>query len=177
MVWTKKDKVLFRILREFGKSDLEAQIQRSTRMFLKYKTPPPSFMLFGYYDPKKQEFVWMNDMNHRMVRFIKGGYQPLFGSDTSWKKLFRSNVSLPYSYQNVIPYLMEILNARYRVIRLEDKGFPVYGLVSLDRVKQTFSFENFQDAMFLYRMDNNLEKKYGTTRKHKMHMKNVKNDD
>lgn len=172
MVWTKKDKVLFRILQDFGRSDLEAQIQRSTRIFLKYKTPPPSFMLFGYYDPKKQEFVWMNDMNRRMVRFIKGGYQPLFGSDTSWKKLFRSTVSLPSSYQNVIPYLMEILNARYRVVRLEDKGFPVYGLVSLEGVKQTFSFEEFKQVMFLYRMDDDLEKKYGsrhTKKKHRVH--------
>ena len=103
----------------------------------------------------------MNDMNRRMIRFIEEGYQPLFGSDTSWKKLFRPTVSLPSSYQNVIPYLMEILNARYRVVRLEDKGFPVYGLVSLDRVKQTVSFNDFQSAMFLYRMDDAMEKKYG----------------
>jgi hypothetical protein len=173
MVWTKKDKVLFRILQDFGKRHLEAQIKRSTRMFLKYKTPPPSFTLFGYYDPKKQEFVWLNDMNRRMIRFIQEGYQPLFGSDTSWKKLFRSTVSLPASHQNDIPYLMEILNARYRVVRLEDKGFPVYGLVALEGVKQTFSFDEFQQAMFLYRMEDDLERKYGSraTRKrlHRVH--------
>ena len=34
MSWSKKDKVLFRTLQDFGKSDLEAQIKRSS-LYLK----------------------------------------------------------------------------------------------------------------------------------------------
>lgn len=161
MSWTKKDKVLFRILQEFGASDLEAQIRRSSRAFSARKTPPESVTIFGYYDTATQQFVWLNDMNRKLRRFIEEGYQPLFGDDTSWKKLFRQNVHLPLTYQNVIPYLMEIVNARYRVVRLSDQGRDVYALVTLKNVKQTFSFDDFSEAMFLYRMDDAMEKKYG----------------
>jgi hypothetical protein len=163
MSWSKKDKVLFRTLQDFGKSDLEAQIKRSSRYFSTLEKRPESFTLFGYYDPSHHEFIWMNGMNLRMKRFIAEGYQPLFGSDTSWKKLFLPTVSLPSSYQYVIPYLMEIVNARYRVIRLQDKGYDVYALATLP-VKQTFSFDEFSNAMFLYRMDDKMEKKYGARR-------------
>lgn len=162
MSWSKKDKVLFRILQDFGASDLEAQIQRSSRAFSARRIPPSSVTLFGYYDPKRQEFVWLHDMNRMMERFITEGYQPLFGDDTSWKKLFRPKVRLPTAYQNVIPYLLEIVNARYRVVRLSDNGRDVYALVPLQGIKQTFSFDAFSQAMFLYRMDDAMEKKYRT---------------
>ena len=167
MSWSKKDKVLFRILQEFGKSDLEAQIQASTRAFLVRKIPPSSVVPFGYYDKKHHEFVWLHGMNRRMERFVAEGYQPLFGEDRSWKKLFHATVPLSPMYQNVIPYLMEIVNARYRVVRLMHNGQEVYALVPL-RIKQTFSFDDFSQAMFLYRMDDAMEKKYHRrgTRKH-----------
>ena len=160
MSWSKKDKVLFRILGEFGASDLEAQIQRSSRAFAAKKIPPSSVTVVGYYDPKRQEFVWLHDMNRKMEQFVAEGYQPLFGDDRSWKKLFRPTVRLPLAYQNVIPYFLEIVNARFRVVRLEDKGRHVYALVPLKGVKQTFSFDEFSQAMFLYRMDDAMEKKY-----------------
>jgi hypothetical protein len=159
MNWSKKDRVLFRILQEFGESDLEAQIQASTRAFLVRKIPPSSVVPFGYYDKTHHEFVWLHGMNRQMERFIAEGYQSLFGEDRSWKKLFHATVPLSPMYQNVIPYLMEIVNARYRVVRLIHKGQEVYALVPL-RIKQTFSFDDFSQAMFLYRMDDAMEKKY-----------------
>lgn len=160
MSWSKKDKVLFRILQEFGASDLEAQIQRSSRAFAAKKIPPSSVSVVGYYDPARQEFVWLHDMNRKLEQFVAEGYQPLFGDDRSWKKLFRSTVRLPSAEQNVIPYLLEIVNARFRVVRFHDKGREVYALVPLKGIKQTFSFDEFSQAMFLYRMDDAMEKKY-----------------
>jgi hypothetical protein len=160
MGWTKKDKVLFRIIQEFGDSDIEAQIQKSTEMFFQ---KPTTFTVFGYYDAAHHQFVWQQDMNRRMEQFIRGGYQPLFGSDRSWKKLFRSRVPLPPRYQNVIPYLMEMLNAQYRVIQFVHDGHDTYAFVELP-VKQTFSFDAFSNAMFLYRMDDEMEHKYGSKR-------------
>lgn len=171
MVWSKKDKVLFRILQDFGKSDLEAQIRRSSRAFSAKNIPASSVTIVGYYDPKQQEFVWLHDMNRRLEMFIADGYQPLFGDDRSWKKLFHPKVSLSLADQNVISYLLEIVNARFRVVRLHDKGREVYALVPLTGIKQTFSFDEFSQAMFLYRMDDAMEKKYHTkivaTRKRK----------
>ena len=104
-------------------------------------------------------------MNRTLKRFIEEGYQPLFGDDMSWKKLFRAKVPLSSAYQNVIPYLMEIVNARYRVVRLSDHGREVYALVTLQNVKQTFSFDAFSNTMFLYRMDDAMEKKYRTRKR------------
>jgi hypothetical protein len=161
MHWSKKDKIFFRIIEDFGKSDLEKQIGLSSDAFSKLHHRPESFTLFGYYDKEKQIFVWENDMNHTIKRFMEEGYQPVFGSDTSWKNLFRSTVPLPSRHKNVIPYLMEIVNARYRVVRLSHPNYDIYALVSLQNIKETFSYEEFSNAMFLYRIDDQLEKKYG----------------
>jgi len=159
-MWTNKDKVLFRILHQFGSSDLERQIKRSSHFFSKLQQPPEYVMIFGYYDLSKKLFVWLNNMNYQMERFIQEGYRPLFGSDETWKKLLHPVVPLSISDKNVIPYLMEILNARYRVIRLIEKNVEIYALVTLPYVKQTFDFNKFNTAMYLYRMDDKYEKKY-----------------
>jgi hypothetical protein len=109
-------------------------------------------------------------MNQIMKRFMEEGYQSLFGSDVSWKKLFNNKVSLPSNYKYIIPYLMEIVNSRYRVIRFVENKKDVYAFVDIKNTKQTFSYHDFYLDMFLYRIDDKLEKKYGST-------KNVKNID
>jgi len=160
----KKDKILFRILNQFGKSDLEAQIQHSSQVFSTLKQPPETFTIFGYYDLNHKTFNWLNGMNEIMQRFISEGYQSVFGSDKSWKKLFQSSVRLQSNDKNVIPYLMEIINAKYNVIRFITSQYEIYALVSLPNTKETFSFEEFNSAMFLYRFDKKMEEKYGSKR-------------
>jgi hypothetical protein len=158
MVWSKKDKVLFRIIHDHGKKDLEGQIQRSSKAFATNKRP---VHFFGYYDKKHHLFVWSNNMRAMIEHFIEDKYQSLFGKDTSWKKLFEPVVELSSENQCIIPYFIEIFHAQERVIRIANKDYDVYGLVSLPNVKQTFSFDDFLNDMFLYRIDNKLEKRYG----------------
>jgi hypothetical protein len=161
MAWSKKDKVLFRILHHFGKGDLEAQIQRSSRAFASLTRPPESVYFFGYYDKKHQNFVWCNNMNAMIKRFIEDKYQHIFGNDVSWKKLFEPVVSFTPENKNIIPYFIEIFHAQDRVVRIITKDYDMYALAPLKNIKQTFSFDTFLQDMFLYRIDDKMEKKYG----------------
>ena len=160
MTWTKKDRVLFTILNQFGKDDLEKQIEDASKKFVKLKTKPEFFVVFGHYDLAKDEFILENNMNKMTYDFFKKGYLPVFGSDETVKKLCRPVVKLDKKDMNVIPYLLEIINAAFSVIRFKSNGLYTYALVKLDGVRESFDFEKFRDSMFLYRSFDKIDKKY-----------------
>lgn len=162
MTWTKKDKILFTIVNKFGKEHLEKQIKDASQKFSTLKKRPEFFTIFGYYNIHKNVFVWQNNMNKHILNFIKNGYMGLFGSDYTLKKLFQPTVAFNKEDMNVIPYLMEILHAQFTVVRFKSPTNYIYALTVIDGIKETFKYEDFDAAMFLYRKYDELDKAYET---------------
>jgi hypothetical protein len=106
-------------------------------------------------------------MNIMIQNFIAEKYQSIFGNDVSWKKLFEPTVPLTRDNKNIIPYFMEIFHAQDRVVRIVNNDYDIYALAPLKGIRQTFSFDDFLNDMFLYRMDDNMEKKYHRRTTHK----------
>lgn len=158
MTWTEKDKVLFSIVNQFGDKYLEKQIENASAKFLTFKKRPNFFVIFGYYNLNNNVFVWQNKMNEISYNFVKNGYMPLFDSDKTIKKLFSSVVHFEEKDMNVIPYLMEALNAQFSVIRFKSQTDYIYALTSIDDIKESFKYDEFNDVMFLYRYFNRLNK-------------------
>jgi hypothetical protein len=173
MTWTEKDKILFSTINAFGEDHLEAQIQDASKKFVKLKRRPEFFVVVGYYDLDKNEFVWQNDMNKMSADFVKKGYMPLFKTNNTLNKLFKPVVKFDRKDMNVIPYLLEIINAKFSVIRFKGPKQYIYALTIVDDAKETFKYKDFDAAMFIYRNYDEIEKKYGAnkvrksaTRKH-----------
>ena len=104
-------------------------------------------------------------MNKMTANFIKKGYKPLFKTDKTLKKLFKPVVKFDRKDMNVIPYLLEIVNAKFSVIRFKGPKEYIYALTIVDDAKETFKYDDFNAAMFIYRNYNEIEKKYGKTSK------------
>lgn len=158
MSWSEKDKVLFNIVNQFGQKYLEKQIENASSKFLTLKQRPKFFIIFGYYNLYKNIFVWQNEMNKISYDFVKKGYMSLFKTDKTIKKLFTQEVKFEEKDMNIIPYLMEALNAQFSVIRFKGPSDYIYALASIDDIKETFKYEEFNDAMFLYRYFNTLDR-------------------
>ena len=163
-MWTEKDKTLFTIVNNFGEKDLEIQIQQASDKFSQLKQRPDFFTIFGFYDLTKDEFVWQNKMNILSYDFSKK-YLPIFDSDETLKKLFEPIVKFDKKDMNVIPYLMEALNAEYSVVCFKSHTAYMYALVKLDDIKETFNFDEFDAALFFYRYYENIDKKYKSKQK------------
>ena len=163
-MWTEKDKTLFTIVNNFGEKDLEIQIQQASDKFSQLKQRPDFFTIFGFYDLTKDEFVWQNKMNILSYDFSKK-YLPIFDSDETLKKLFEPIVNFDKKDMNVIPYLMEALNAEYSVVCFKSHTAYMYALVKLDDIKETFNFDEFDAALFFYRYYENIDKKYKSKQK------------
>ena len=84
----------------------------------------------------------------------------LFGSDYTLKKLFQPTVAFNKEDMNVIPYLMEILHAQFTVVRFKSPTNYIYALTVIDGIKETFKYEDFDAAMFLYRKYDELDRGY-----------------
>lgn len=158
-MWTEKDKTLFTIVNNFGEKDLEIQIEQASDKFSQLKQRPDFFTIFGFYDLTKDEFVWQNKMNILSYDFSKK-YLPIFDSDETLKKLFKPIVKFDKKDMNIIPYLMEALNAEYSVVRFKSHTVYMYALVKLDDLKETFNFDEFDAALFFYRCYEDIDKKY-----------------
>jgi hypothetical protein len=165
MTWSEKDEILFSTVNIFGKEHLEAQIEDASEKFTKLKRRPEFFAIFGYYNLDKNIFVWQNEMNNISYDFVKKGYMSLFKSDETIKKLFQPVVKFDRKDMNVIPYLMEALNAQFSVLRFKSPTTYIYALTKIEGIKETFNYEEFDSAMFIYRYFNKLNKKAAT--KHK----------
>lgn len=163
-MWTEKDKTLFTIVNNFGEKDLEIQIEQASDKFSQLKQRPDFFTIFGVYDLTKDEFVWQNKMNILSYDFSKK-YLPIFDSDETLKKLFKPVVKFDKKDMNVIPYLMEALNAEYSVVRFKSHTAYMYALVKLNDIKETFNFDEFDAALFFYRYYKNIDKKYKSKQK------------
>ena len=163
-MWTEKDKTLFTIVNNFGEKDLEIQIEQASDKFSQLKQRPDFFTIFGFYDLTKDEFVWQNKMNILSYDFSKK-YLPIFDSDETLKKLFEPIVNFDKKDMNVIPYLMEALNAEYSVVCFKSHTAYMYALVKLDDIKETFNFDEFDAALFFYRYYENIDKKYKSKQK------------
>lgn len=160
MSWTKKDKVLFTTINIFGKKHLERQINESSKKFASLKKRPEFFTIFGNYNLQKNEFIWLNDMNKASYKFVKDGYMPLFESKTTVKKLFQPVVRFSKEDMNVIPYLMEALNAKFSVVRFKSPTNYMYALTVIDGIEETFKYEEFDSAMMFYRKHDELDRLY-----------------
>jgi hypothetical protein len=165
MTWSERDNILFSTVNIFGKDHLEAQIENASKKFLQLKQRPNFFVIFGYYNLIQNIFVWQNDMNIISYDFIKNNYMPLFNTDKTIKKLFKSTVKFDEKDKNVIPYLMEALNNKFNVIRFKSQTDYIYALTIIDDVKETFKYEDFDAAMFIYRNYGILDKTY--SKKHR----------
>ena len=171
-MWTEKDKVLFKTINIFGKKHLEKQINESSKKFATLKKHPEFFTIFGNYNLQKNEFVWLNNMNKISYNFVKGGYMPLFESKTTLKKLFQPVVRFSKEDMNVIPYLMEALNAKFSVVRFKSPTNYIYALTIIDGIEETFKYEEFDSAMMFYRKHDELDRLY--KEKHKRLKENNK---
>ena len=99
-------------------------------------------------------------MNKLSYNFVKGGYIPLFESKTTLKKLFQPVVRFSKEDMNVIPYLMEALNAKFSVVRFKSPTNYIYALTIIEGLEETFNYEEFDSAMMLYRKHDELDKLY-----------------
>lgn len=157
MVWTTRDEILFSILNRFGKEHFEKQIERNTHAFLRLKHDPEWFVVFGIYDRDNHAFEWKNDVNAITYNQVIDHYMSIFGTDVTIKKLCKSRVVLESKYQNVIPYLVEFLNTRFKVVRQVHANKIIYALVTLDKDTE-FNIDEFDAAMFYYRQYKKLKK-------------------
>jgi hypothetical protein len=108
-------------------------------------------------------------MNKISYNFVKNGYMPLFNSDETIKKLFQPTIKFDRKDMNVIPYLMEALNAKFSVIRFKSPTAYIYALTIIDDVKETFKYDDFDAAMFIYRYFNKTDRKSSKNPKNKRH--------
>ena len=164
-MWTEKDKTLFRTINIFGKKHLEKQINESSKKFATLKKRPEFFTIFGNYNLQKNEFVWLNVMNKISYNFVKDGYMSLFESKITLKKLFQPVVRFSKEDMNVIPYLMEALNAKLSVVRFKSPTNYIYALTVIDGLEETFKYEEFDSAMMFYRKHDELDRLYKERRK------------
>jgi len=174
MTWSEKDEILFSTVNIYGKDHLEAQIEDASEKFLHLKERPAFFAIFGYYNLDKNVFVWQNEMNTISYDFVKKNYMSLFKTDKTIKKIFNSTVKFDQKDMNVIPYLMEALNAKFSVVRFKSPTDYIYALTIINDVKETFNYEEFDAAMFIYRNYNMLDKSY--RKKDKKQKKSKKNN-
>ena len=164
-MWTEKDKTLFRTVNIFGKKHLEKQINESSKKFATLKKRPEFFTIFGNYNLQKNEFVWLNVMNKISYNFVKNGYMSLFESKVTLKKLFQPVVQFNKEDMNVIPYLMEALNAKLSVVRFKSPTNYIYALTVIDGLEETFKYQEFDSAMMFYRKHDKLDRLYKERRK------------
>jgi len=147
MIWTKKDRLLLDLIIEFGNQSI-----RTTNAAIAYSKAivKPQIDEFGSYEPSTHIFRWRNGINTMMLDMVRTHYMNVFGSDETLVKLFRPSIYLEARYQFVIPYLMDILNAAFHVIRMRRGSQIIYGLVKID-VPNSIDFNRFEQALMMYR--------------------------
>jgi hypothetical protein len=162
MTWTERDEILFSICNVFGKDYFEKEINQITKRFLQSKKKPEFVAVFGIYNPKNKTFYWQNDINNITYDLIKNNYMAVFGDISTVKKLCKPVVKIDNKYltENTIPYLLDIVNAKFRVVRYVQNGLILYTLINVERPIATgFSFDKFETQMLYYREYNKLFKK------------------
>ena len=157
MAWSKKDRLLFHLINEAGKRYFKRQVHLATATFMKAKVKP-NLVFFGTYNLSTRTFHWLNQMNEITLDYIRKGYMSVFGSDETIVKLCQPSVPLDLKDRNVIPYLIDIVNAAYSVVRFEKGKERIFAMTKLD-LPDTFDFEQFNNSMFIYRTFHVYERK------------------
>lgn len=168
MSWNHKDKLLLTILREFGEKEVEPVIQNANHLLA--HLPPkkrPTLYFFGNYNHSTHIFTWNKDLQQMEYDLIIKNYLPIFGDDSTLKKLFQDKVHLSSPYQNVIPYLLKIINASFHVVRIPFENLIHFALVKLS-LKDTIDFDTFEHLLFGYRQYSILYRKKEKTKHHKL---------
>jgi len=162
-MWTKKDKLLFSILNYYGDIYLQKNGEHIMKTFQRKQAIADQF---GYYDKIHNTFHWMQGIHRITYKLLTTHYLHVFGSKETIRKLCQPVVPLEPSYQFVIPYLVQFLNAAFSVIPFHEGDRTVYGMTRLG-IKDSFDFDAFNSSMGAYR-------RYGMQQtKHKKHT-NVK---
>jgi len=162
MYWNYKDKLLLKLIREFGEKEVEPYIQKATTLFLTLpEKKQTELIIFGNYDPSTHSFIWTKDIKQIQYDIIVRNYKSLFGDLSTLKKLFQDKVSLPSNYQNVIPYLLKLLNSAFYVIRIPLNNMIYFAFVKL-KLKDKIPYKKFADVLFTYRLYLTSDKKKHT---------------
>lgn len=154
MTWSERDEILFSICNIFGKEYFEKEINQITKRFLQTKKKPEFVALFGIYNPKNKTFYWQNNINNITLDLIKNNYISVFDNISTVKKLCKPVVKMDNKYlnENTIPYLLDIVNAKFRVVRYVQNGLILYTLISVEKPIATgFTFKEFDISMLHYR--------------------------
>jgi len=168
MIWTSKDKFFLSILREFGENHVESVIQNANKLLGSLPTKKrPQLVFFGDYQPSLQLFTWNKDIQKIQYDMIVRNYMTVFGDDSTLKKLFQDKVHLSHNYQNVIAYLLKIVNVAFHVVRIPFQNRIYFALVKLS-LKDTIDFDLFDHLMFSYRQYSILHKKRQMTRRYRV---------
>ena len=148
MAWNKNDILYLSMINEYGQKYIDKQMKVASKHFLKMKNKP-EYTIFGYYRLETKSFVWINSMNTMSYDIIKNNYMDVFRNESTLKKLFRTQVSLPIMFYKIIPYLMKVINAAFHVITFPLKDKIIFALVKLD-LQDTVDFNVFDDIMLTY---------------------------
>jgi hypothetical protein len=168
MSWTSKDKFFLSILKEFGEKQVEPVIQNANKLLGSLPVKKrPELLFFGDYQPSLQLFTWNKDLQRIQYDMILRNYMNVFGDDSTLKKLFQDKVKLSHNYQNVIAYLLKIVNAAFHVVRIPFQNRIYFALVKLS-LKDTIDFDMFDHLMFSYRQYAVLHKKRRMTRHYRV---------
>ncbi len=173
MSWNHKDKLLLNILKEFGEKEVEPVIENANHLLA--NLPPkkrPTLYFFGNYNPSTHIFTWNKDIQQMQYDLILKNYLPIFGDDSTLKKLFKDKVHLSSSYQNVIPYLLKIVNASFHVVRIPFENIIYFAFVKLS-LKDTINFDTFEHLLFSYRQYSIFYGKKQKTQHHKLKIRKM----
>jgi hypothetical protein len=172
MYWNHNDKLLLKMIREFGEKEVEPYIEKATTLFLKLpEEKQMKLIIFGNYDPSIHSFIWTKEIKQIQYDMILNHYKHLFRDLSTLKKLFQDKVSLPSNYQNVIPYLLKLLNSAFYVVRIPLNNMIYFAFVKIP-LKDKIPYKKFADALFAYRVYNMSNKKKYTI-SHKLKNKKI----
>jgi hypothetical protein len=148
-IWTKKDRVFFSLLRQVGHQVFDREIQEATH-YLRTHSVTQTLYPIGHYDEKHSQFIWNREVRLLTMAQIRDHYLPFFGSLETVNRLTEEVVPLSPSNRRILPYLICLLNANFRVISVKKKGVEHYGMIKLP-LPSHFDFDAFDRAMESYR--------------------------
>jgi hypothetical protein len=131
-----------------------------------------SFFPIGIYYKDIKEFKYHQDINNFLLDHIEKHYDldNIFGSDSTIKKLFNSNVQISTKEHLVILCLIAIMNPAFNIVKfeLEDnnkimKNKTMYALVKLN-IECELDYNKFLNEMSIYKSVINISKFYDSNK-------------
>jgi hypothetical protein len=131
------------------------------------------FFPIGIYYKDIKEFKYYQDINNFLLDHIEKNYDlvDIFGSDSTIKKLFNSNVQISAKEHLVILCLIAIMNPAFNIVKfeLEDnnkimKNKTMYALVKLN-IECELDYDKFLNEMSIYKSVINISNFYDSNNK------------